>query len=289
MKFGRTYNVVVQGRSRTWTFGYPITCNMRVSTDGTPTCNKAHFYFFNLPENMRNDITRDTFDNDLTIRSIIFAAGYTSDTQLPVLFAGSLFWAFSYRKGADWITEMECFDGGEAIQNGSIEATFSKDADSRQILRALVLAMPNVNPGSISTNVFKGERTRGLAISGNPWDELIRRILPENAQAFISNGVVHVIAQNEYLPLHGALGELSADTGMIGSPRRSDIMTTITLVFEPRMKIGQKVSVISSEPYAGDGKVMKIFHAGMISPSNCGELTTMVTLFRSPELVEVAA
>jgi hypothetical protein len=281
MKWGRTYQMIIQGELQEWRVGFPFSCRFQVSATGTPTANVGHFYLYNIPEKMRNDILKDIFD-DPQYRQISFMAGYESEPQLPVVFVGNVFWAYSYRQGPDWITEINALDGGYGIEAGSVHYVAPAGTDYRQILRVLVQAMPNLTPGIISQNLPLPENARGISLAGQPWAELIKRILPINAQLFISDEVVYILAQNEYIPNAGGLTEISDDTGMIGSPRRQNNMTIATLIFEPRIKCGQKITLVSRQPYAGDHKVMMVDHHGTISPTVCDDAVTVATFFRSP-------
>lgn len=285
-KLGRKFRAILDGRSSQWTVELPITVRLKINATGTPTPNQAVFIFHNLPKQLRDDIVKDVWE-DLEYRRISFMAGYDNDVNLPVIFVGNIMQAYSYRQGTDWLTEVECVDGGWGTAKGSINATFGVDATDQQIMRTVLLAMPNLTLGHISNRVKLAERTRGLTVCGNAWDEFVEKILPPDAQVFIRNEQVHLTRQDEFLPTDGGPTEISPDSGMIASPKRSQVQTIVTMEFEPRAQVGQKIAIKSEEPYSGDNKVYAVEHAGMISPTVNGELTTALTFIRSQKLVEV--
>lgn len=278
--------MVVQGESQMWTFGSPFTLRFATQANGTPTMNTADFFVYNLPENVRNDLLMDIYQ-DPTIRTISFAAGYLREPQLPVIFVGNVFWAYSYRQGPDWITQVHCVDGGGALDLGNIEQSFVSGTTLGQIYRAICQALPNLSVGLISKTFDQVKDPRGVVVSGNPWEELVRRIIPVNAQLFVNKQNIYIILQNEYVPNPGGLTDITPDTGMIGSPRRQGALTIATMVFEPRLEIGQQVTLHSSAPYAGEKKLLSIRHYGMISESECGDLVTEATFLR-PETSSLA-
>jgi hypothetical protein len=291
MKFGRTYDMVVQGESRRWTFGSPFTLRFTTQANGTPTMNTAEFFVYNLPENVRNDLLMDIYQ-DPTLRTISFAAGYIREPTLPVVFVGNVFWAYSYRQGPDWITQIHCVDGGGALDVADIGTSLiggQSGTTLGQIYRTLVQALPGLSIGLISKTFDEVRDPRGVVLSGNPWEELVRRIIPVNAQLFVNKGKVYIILQDEYVPNPGGITDITPDTGMVGSPRRQGAMTIATMIFEPRLEIGQKVTLHSSAPYAGEKKLLSIRHYGEISEAECGNLLTEATFLRPDNPVELSA
>ena len=121
--------MTVQGNTRLWTFGSPFTLRFSITAKGTPTPPFAEFFIYNLPEEVRNDIMMDAFgdpDNyNPSFRPITMVAGYNNfaggQIDAPIkapVYAGNIYWAYTYRDGPDWITQIHCFDGQGAIDMG---------------------------------------------------------------------------------------------------------------------------------------------------------------------------
>lgn len=279
MKLGRRWKMIVQGRSQVWEVGYPFTVKLKTSATGTTSANSAAFQIFNLPKEMREDIRKD-FDRGLEYDAIEFRAGYDDGLPLPGIFVGNVYVAYTYRHGPDWITEISCLDGQFGMQNGQVDLSFSKDAKDVEILRSIAQAIPHLKIGHISIDALNTKRVRGVAVSGNAWEEIKKMALPPNVQVFVSDEAIYVLKDGQAIPDQGDPLRISPDMGMIGSPKRQATNTTVQMIFEPRLKVGRKVIVQSEEPYAGEYYPYQVEHAGIISPTVAGDLITSATFVR---------
>ena len=291
MKWQRRYLMTIEGRSgEIWTPAYPFTCKFKVVGVGSSTPNQAHFTMYNLPKNVRQDIGFDVGD-DSTYRRLTFAAGYLDEEpNLTVIFAGNVTFCYTFRQGPDWITEIDCLDGGWAISNsGTYLFSFPKNTGYVQYLTQVAqgLSVDSNKPipiGVISPNLgIPTNKNRGSAFVSNPWAELVRQTLPLNAKLFINKEVLYILAQNEYLQNTNGLTIFSPDTGMIGSPRVNNLMLIATILFEPRLQVCQQITLQTSLPYGGNYEVQMIEHRGTVSPVEAGDYTTTCTFFRYPD------
>lgn len=286
MKFGRIYSMLAEGKSGGFhTIQFPLTCKLRVSNSGTPSASHAFFEIYNLTPEVRNDLFVDPFNTSI-YRQIIFSAGYVSEASIPIIFQGNIYRCYSYRNGPDWITFIEALDGAFAIENGDINLTIpKKSADvsskdyAKYIFEKIVSGMPRVKLGLIGT--FDLDNMRGFTMCGNPWDLLVQKILPINAQAYIDQEVVNIVNQRDFIVNSADFDVISNDTGLLDTPKKQDGIITCRMIFEPRLEIMQNVKVISIEPgsSADDFKVMRIDHTGIISGAVGGSLVTEVTAF----------
>lgn len=302
MKFGRIYELRVQGRDEEHTIAFPLTCRFRVTNNSLFSCGSAVIQIYNLTQEARNDIYKDAFEI-ATYKQVVLSAGYVANTanpgaiSIPIIFQGNVVQASSYRQGTDWITEIQALDGGFALDTGSINLTkpipqVQPRVDFEDIMTNLVAAMPRVKLGTIGT--FDIARSRGVSFSGSPWDYIVRSVAPMQGQAFINKEVVNIVQQWEYVAEDGLLETISPEEGMIGTPRVQDGLVKIRMIFEPRLEVAQKIKIQTSEiPSAqlkrgGDFKVLNLLHGGTISGAVCEELITEATLYQ-PERTLVAA
>lgn len=288
MKFGRIFSMSAEGNSGTrHIIASPLTCRLRVSNTGTPSASLAAFQIYNLTSDVRNDIFKDDFQQFI-YRQLVFSAGYQTEPSIPIIFQGNILRAFSYRQGPDWVTQIECLDGGYGIENGVINLTVPTPYNFEDVFTRVVAGMPKVKLGIMGS--FDITNSRGITYSGNPWDLLVRQILPLEGQLYIDREIVNVVQQREYIVRSAALDEISDDTGLLDTPRRQEAMIRCRMLFEPRFEMMQKVTVKSAVPgNNGDYKIMRIDHVGTISGAVCESLTTEVTaLGPSRELEAVA-
>lgn len=278
MKFGRTYIMTIEGVEDTHRVQFPLTCRFKVSNSGTPSASLATFDIYNLSPDVRNDIYVDPFQTQF-YRQVVFAAGYEREPSIPIIFRGNIYRCYSFRRGPDWVTHLECLDGGFAMENGDINLSIPSPYDFKTVIAQIVAGLGStVKLGTVGN--FSVPNARGVTFCGNPWDLLVRRILPLNGQVYINNEVVNVVQQREYIVNSTGFETISVETGLLDTPKKQDGIIHCRMIFEPRIEIMQKVSVQSLEPVNnGDFKVMRIDHMGTISGAVGESLTSEVTGF----------
>lgn len=292
MKFGRTYELTIQVEDdgTTVVVKYPLTLIIDVRRNALASANQGHFMIYNLKEDTRKKIFHDQYDT-LTYRRITLRAGYESEPKLPVIFQGNVIWAYSYRQGSDWITEIEAYDGGYGIINSQISTSQPSGYTLQNLLKTVMSSMQayNVQMGAIGN--FDAERnSRGVTLMGNSWDT-IQNLAGGLGQAFIDNEKVNVLDKNDYIDPPGGITKITSDTGLLETPRRSEAQLEVKMIFEPRLVIGQKVDLESLETvYNNEYAVIGIQHRGVISGATSGDMDTVLSLWEgTSKLTKVAA
>lgn len=265
---------------------YPITLDLHVERSTLSSCNVGHFVIFNLSENTRKQIFKDRFQTDLSnTRQILLYAGYQSEltkgATLPLIFAGQIRWAYSYRRKQDWVTEIEAFDAGDSILNGQASISQPAGYDIRQVIRSLLGSIPGIKVGAVG-DVGASPNGRGISISGNSWDA-VKQLAPQ-AESFIDNGVANVLGKNEYLASNGQVFVISSQTGLLETPRKYEDRIDVKILFEPRVRVGMLVQIRSEETYYnGLFSVKGVNHSGTISGAVNGQLYTTLSVWRGTE------
>lgn len=260
---------------------FPLTLELQIDRHTMATASRAHFTIYNLKAETRKKILHDRYDmNDISkYRQVVLNAGYDGEPILPIIFQGNIAWAYSYRQKENWITEIECFDGGFGIMNG--QANFTVDASQnniRNMIQSLIGTIPKTKKGAIGA-IDNTQRSRGYTFCGNSWQAL-QNLVPD-ADVFIDNEAVNVIGKNEYIRLPDEPFVISSETGMLGTPRRSGTLVEIPILFEPRVRIGMLVEIQGQDPYwNGLRKVIGFSHRGVISGAIGGQLVTTLTVFQ---------
>lgn len=292
MKFGRLFAMSIEGRDGTHIVQSPMTVRFRVVSNTLFSCGESVFIIYNLAQDVRSDLYKDWYQI-FTYRRITFAAGYQADSAnpgaitLPTIFQGNVVQASSYRQGPDWITEIHALDGGFAIDNASVNLTKPTPYNFNDMLTDAIRAMPSVKLGVMST--FDIDNSRGLTFCGNPWDLITQRMLPLQGQAFINKEQVNILQQWEYIVDTGLIGVISAETGMLGTPRLQQNIVKVRMIFEPRLEPGQKVELQTIESRMnGDYKILSIEHQGTVSGAVCETLETTVTMYQPERALEAA-
>lgn len=289
MKFGRVFTMIAEGREETHMINFPLTCRFRISNAALPYAEISTFKIYNLSPDIRHDLEKDFFQQNI-YRKFSFAAGYITELPIPIILQGNIQFAYSYRQGPDWITEISALSGGFAQQTSQIQLTVPTPFHFDRVLEQLVQSMAPQNVGLGVIGNFVVPNARGITFVGNTWDLLVNTIVPMEAQITINKELVYILNQNEIIAAEGAIDTIDADAGLLDSPRHQDNMLICRMIFEPRLELFQAVEVNSIEPgNSGTWKVQRVDHLGTISGAVGETLNTEVTLFRTAEEFEEVA
>lgn len=273
-KFGRIYslNVELAGGQKA-TIELPFTIEFEVQRENLASSQTATIKVYNLGERLRNLIYKDRF-NVTEFRAVQLRAGYEG-FKAPLIFNGTILQAYSERRGVDFITTLECYDGAFAMSNSYSSQTFGAGATREQVLRGLNADLKGVSGQPIIGN-FPGKTARGSVYLGNTWNYIVQL---SEGYANIDNGQLKVLRPEE--AIQSEIPLITAESGLLGSPRRSNTMIEFEMLFEPRFSLGQVVALQSSTNsiFNGTYKVMGFTHSGIISPSVSGECRTEVSLW----------
>jgi hypothetical protein len=279
-KFQRNYRLEVQGGDgKVYVFNYPLTLQFSVQRAALASSNTATLKIYNLGQNTRNAIYKDVYDTE-TFRSVKLMAGY-GDSLSEVL-NGNVQEAKSYRESGstNYITELNCFDWSFAMINA--ESDFTRVSALRsQIINLLVndMVRTGVKRGVISNNFDSLDSAtafpKRFIAKGNTWKLLNDAT---NNHCFIDNGAVNCLLDNDCFI--GDIPVIDSSTGLLSTPKKSDFMLKVDILFEPAVKIGQQVELISASEslYNGTYKVIGIGHNGVISGAVNGKCVTSLIL-----------
>lgn len=297
LKFGRNYSLSIQLQDGSLlTVELPFTIEFDITRNILSSANVCQIRIYNLSENNRNLIRFD-FSNYGTVRKISLQAGY--GLNLPVVFKGNITQAWSVREGVNFITTIECFDGGEAFINGiSPDSTiFPEGTPMKTVYETLLDNLPNVNIGVIGPSFILDKSGGPLVTSrSNSYNGLLADIITElsGRAFFIDNGTANILGNNECL--EGQVALIDASTGLLNTPLREDNIVTFDMIFEPGIVIGQiielnsltnnalsSINTSSTDNVNGFYKIVSTKHRGMISESVCGDAITTLEFFLGPQ------
>ena len=256
------------------TVEYPFTCNFMTDLGTYTSANRAVFQFYNLSETVQAKLWKDVFETRKYIR-IAFYAGY-GDT-MPLIFRGVVAQCLSSRPSGsvDWITEMQVFNQSSFKKYGYVNATFTQGTELKDIIRAALEKNPDIKLGYISPDI--PPLPRNTTFIGQTIDILGRNY--GKYEVFVNEDLeLNIIGENDVLP--GQIQVITDSTGLLGSPRRANAFVELDTVFEPQIRVGQAVSILSdSMPRFNRAyKVCDVKHQGIISPTVCGKLITTMAL-----------
>lgn len=272
-KYNRNYELyVLKNDNETLKITLPFTIEFEIHRNSFSSANVCQFRIYNLAPNNRNQIVKDPFDS-LTNRLVQFKAGYGKNLSLG--FSGMITEAWSVREGTNFITQIECYDGGFGYSNAITNSEFPGETHNSAIVDSLIdnLGKYGITRGTVSK--VEGTIGRGNSFIGNT-TELLRE--KTNGSFFIDNCKANVLASNECLASDIIL--INEKTGLLGTPRKENQVINLDMLFEPGLRIGQLVKVESSGAtrFNGIHKVISLKHRGTISEAVCGDAVTSVGL-----------
>jgi hypothetical protein len=283
-KFNRRYILKVETQPRVpgsnkpgdaafATIELPIACEFHIVRNSMASANTATFRIFNLAQRSRDKIYKDKY-RDLEYRAIQFWAGYSD--QPPMVFNGNVSQALSYKQSGakDVVTEIEAYEGAYAMVNGFSSQTLAGGQTYAQILQTLSNDLPYLDNPEIGD--IQGNARRGAVLFGNTW-KLVQQYSGGNAT--IDNNRLLVLKPNECVK--GDILVINSDTGLLGSPFRTNAMIQFETMFTPQIKVNQIIRLESSVNKYVNGfyKVMGFEHSGIISNTVGGSARTVIQLW----------
>ena len=257
------------------TVAYPTTLQFSVTHSiNFSNVSRGSFQLYNLSPAIRSKLWKDLYNQTKYITMYLYA-GY-QDT-MPLIFRGDIGQCYSYRESGsvDFITEIQSGDGTYLLQYGIANCTLTEGTEFENLLKVLLENTPQYKPGYLTKEI--PPLPRNTTFLGQTMDILGSAY--GDYQIFIDKGELNVLGKNDVIP--GDIQVITAESGLLGSPRRAEQYLNCSLIFEPQLKIGQAIELISdSLPFVNNiYKVIGLSHNGVISPVTSGSVITDVQLY----------
>lgn len=293
-KFGRNYLLRIATENRgpfDLSVTLPFTVEFDITRNNLSSAGVAQIRIYNLSEKTRNLIRHDSCDYG-SFKAVELRAGY--GTNLVTIFSGNITTASSVREGVNFITTLECLDGGFAYVNGVVNLPpFPAGTLIRTVIETIAASgLPNVTIGAIGD--YPGTISRATAYTGNTMYVLNQLT---SGGAYIDSGKFYALGMNEYVAGLSSVGVISAGSGLLNTPVLQQNIMHFEMLFEPGLQIGQQVfldsitapksvassakgnSSLSASNFNGQYKIISVKHRGVISDAVCGSCTTEGAFF----------
>lgn len=256
------------------TIAYPFTCQLMVTSGTYQSQNNAIFQFVNLSRNDQARLWLDVYNKGEKYIYLNFYGGYGQN--MPLLFSGFVQSCTSEKEGGstEYITEVLASASSEFFRYGFLNATFTKGTTLKDILALATEGHKNVSLGYITPDIEPIPRNKTFI--GQTLDLLGRDY--GGYEVFINNGEINVLGDRDLIP--GEVAVISDESGLLGSPRRANGFVECDMIFEPQLRAGQGISLLSyTLPWLNQAyRIVRVLHKGVISPNISGKLITSVTL-----------
>lgn len=251
----------------------PFTMEFDILRKSLGSIGTASIRVYNLSEVTRNHILKDQFDYG-NFKRVTLRAGYGDGPNWPVVFTGNISKAWSVREKNNFITQMEVYDGGFLFQNGKFSGNYKAGTPTQVIVEDIIRSARayGVERGAVAS--FPGTIKSAAVYNGNQM-EVLSQVIPGNF--FVDNGRLNCINRKDYIP-NPEITVINSASGLLGTPVREQTYLNFSIIFEPKLKVGQQVRLesVTEKNYNTNYKVFSVQHKGIISDAVCGDAVTNV-------------
>lgn len=305
IKLGRNYRLYIEKHDGSLLeIGLPFTVEFDFTRNSLVSMNVGRVRIYNLGPVNRKEIqfNANAVDKE-SYRSFVFYAGYGNN--LPVIFTGNIQEAHSVREGSNYITEIECYDGGFGAMTGDINIPFAAQTPYKSVIATLIESLPKITVGAIGG--FDGFLTKGWSACGNALAILFELT---GGAFFIDKEKGYALKTNEYVARPGSKPIINAASGLLNTPSLEQTRARFEMLFEPQLEVGSVVTVqtqtssrfeIPAPPKPGDLTskngpdpskdndyiIQSVQHRGIISTAVSGSVITTAEFDYYKQLVPV--
>ncbi len=283
LKFGRNFELRVGTEDdQILTVTLPFSIEFDITRNTLTSANVCQIRIYNLSKLNRNRLRFNISNFGGPYRPISLRAGYGDN--LAEVFSGNVSQAWSIREGTNYVTQIECYDGGFAFVNGVTDRQFAAGTPQASVIRSLMGDLPNVKPGAVGA--YTGVLSRGNTYSGNTASILTQLT---GGGFFVDNGKANALGTSEYVTPPGGILTINAASGILNTPILEQTIVRFDMLFEPSLNVGSAVFLesVTEENFTGLYKITAVKHRGMISGAVAGKCTTSGEFFYNKILTPV--
>ncbi len=198
--------------------------------------------------NLSRDTEAKVFERDQPIQ---FKAGYQDN--LDFIFNGQIRNILREKFGPDRITRIICRSADKAVSSASINQSFEENVEAPAIIKACADAMEL--PLTIKNEDFTGQSpyASGYTLATDPKTALNKLAKAHEFQWLVDNERLVVVGNDSFRD--GAVNEISALTGMVGSPEITEVGCDVTKRLDPSVRMGGRFKINSEFAIANFGNV----------------------------------
>lgn len=213
--------------------------------------NRATIRVFNLRDSVRSFLNRRRLDlKEKPYTSVFLSAGY--EGAVAMIFRGVVINGANARVGPDWVTEFESFTAKAQVDSAVCdpEAHTWIETPPKTIIDTLFEALGTnaARYSSEATEVLSGATPMTIACTGR-LDQAIEKILSRHELVFTieDDGPFVVVVNGASNPNEpsSSVPVVSAETGLVGTPKITHSGVEIRSLLNPNLKIFQRFKLTS--------------------------------------------
>jgi co-chaperonin GroES (HSP10) len=232
LRFNRDYILKVQFGSKVAEYVPPVRIAFECQKSINGQLNKIKLQIYNLTEANRRFLVKDPEED----KQVPFSLDVGYDGKVENIFKGTVFKAYSERKGSDFITTLESIDGGYDMVNSFTSKVVKGKTTA---VDELIGDFTRVTKGKITE---QNQLIRPKVMIGNTIT-LIQESLNEGESFFIDGEKAYIIKADDVV--ESFIPVVNAKTGLLNQPQRANQIVTFDTLLNPAVKIGCRVDLQS--------------------------------------------
>lgn len=225
--------------------GFRISWDIEKTSESNPNTCKVKIW--NL-----NETSRSALEQKGVV--MILEVGYNSipervggrivrDQIKEILFSGDIKKVSTVKNGPDRITTLEGGDGEVALQDKNINKSFGPNTPITSVFNQLIdkLGVAKGTVKGIKDESFQN----GLALTGLVKDQLDTLTKKQDLEWSIQDNEVQILPKDT--SIDGLAIQLTAETGLVGTPIKREEGLEFTALLNPQIRPGRKVEIISRD------------------------------------------
>lgn len=222
--------------------------------------NLANIKIYNMSPGSRSKVEKK-------YQPVKLYAGYGSPT---LLFSGDLINAVHMPVQPDWITEIFAGDKTRALTESTINKTLPAGSTPEQIFNEVVAQMDGVIPGVLDglKDCINSKQSllRAIQLSGG-----VKKFLDELAKNcgfdyVVADGIIETVNKNKAIQDEPEI-IINQNTGMIGSPERTEVGVNVKTLLNPSLKLGRRIKIETAGAKINAGN---LFYRNAPAPATVG-------------------
>lgn len=266
MRFDRNFELTIGVGNRAVIVTPPMRISFGCDKSISGGLNKLNIKIYNLKESNRLSIVKDAEGQERI--PVVLKVGYQDG--IDTIFKGTIHRGSNDRSGADFISSLECLDGGFDFLNSYTSKTVrGKDAATT----AIIQDMSNTTIGKITA---QDQLIRPKVLVGNSV-KLVEEFLRPDETYYIDNEQLFIVKPNDVVS--SFIPVVSAPTGLINTPQRQNQKVTFETMMNPSLKLGGRVKLVSkTAPHLnGVYKIETMNYGGDSDGSDWKQSVTSIT------------
>lgn len=239
-QFNRKWSLLVAGEDGEGLDLSPLRCVFEIVKKDIQSPNRATFTVYNISDKTIYKLRK-------SFTKIIVNAGYIANYGL--IFTGNIKGFYEGRSGTDKYLKIYAGDGDEAYNYTVINKTFAAGISATDQTAILSDAM-GVKIG-YQSQLSSAQLPRGKVFFGRPQEYMRKVASTEQCTWSIQDGQITFLKRTELLPTEAVL--LTPNTGLIGTPTRTEDGIEGECLLNPLLKIGAAVKI--DQTYISDADV----------------------------------